>query len=99
MRNPSISALRAISAIILKRLLHPLEFMAIILLVAAWVFTILLSVAFSPWWLLLLIVILPLTLIVIVAKVISMQLIQVVLPRPLTDKERSQVLAFSDKLL
>lgn len=99
MPNPSINALRAISAIILKKLINPLQFMAMIVLVALWVTMLLLVFSFSSWWLLGLIVLVPLTILVTIIALASRLIIQFILPSALSSDQRSAVNAFCDKIL
>ena len=98
MPSASLRAFRAVSAIILKKLLHPLQFMAVILLVAGYALTVFLSMSFSAWWWLLLIILVPLTIVFLIAKLISVYLLRIVTPRRLSDAEQGKITAFADKL-
>lgn len=98
MPSASLRAFRAVSAIILKKLLHPMQFMAIIILVAGYALMVFLSMSFSAWWYLLLVILLPLTVIFLIAKLISVYLLRIVAPHRLTESQQRKVTAFADKL-
>jgi len=94
----SIAAMRAISALLLQRFLYPIMFMIIILTVAAYVATILLSLSFSAWWWLLLIILVPTSLLFFATGYVAWFLIQQLVPRKLTSSERKRLKGFIDKL-
>lgn len=94
----SLRTLRAISTLFLFRILKPVVFMTVIVLSAAYVLIILLSVAFSAWWLLLLIILLPLTLLVVIGGLLLNFLLQRLVPRKLSTKEKGRINTFLDKL-
>lgn len=98
MPNSSLDALRAVSAIVLKKLFNPVQFMAIIIIAALWVVMLLLVLSFSSWWLLMLLILIPLTVFVAVVTLMSRLIIQFILPRTLTPTQRSAVTAFCDKI-
>lgn len=94
----SLRTLRAISTLFLSRILKPVAFMTVIVLGSAYVLTILLSVAFSSWWLLLLVILVPLTVIAVVGTVVLRFILRQLLPRRLSPDEKGRINAFLDKL-
>jgi hypothetical protein len=94
----SLSALRALSALLLYRILHPVLFLVIIIMVACYVLTVLLALSFSAWWWLLLILFVPITLVLAVLGFVLWFLIQQLLPRRLSSAERKYLNTFTEKL-
>lgn len=94
----SLRTLRAISTLFLSRILKPVAFMTVIVLGAAYVLMILLSVAFSSWWLLLLIILVPLTAVAVVGTIALRFILRQLLPRRLSPDEKGRINAFLDKL-
>jgi purine-cytosine permease-like protein len=95
----SLRTLRAISALFLAKLLKPIVFLACIILGAAYVLTILLSLAFSNWWMLALIILIPLTLVLLAGYLLLRFFIQKLLPRKLSTGEQTKIHGFLDTLL
>lgn len=96
--NVSVRALRALSALVLHRMLKPALFMIVIILSAFYVLTILLTLSFSAWWLLILILLLPLTLVLLILGYVMWFLLQKLLPRKLSTTERNRLDAFIEKI-
>lgn len=96
--RPSISALRALGALFLFKILHPALVMIAIILVALYTSTLLLTLTFSSWWLLTLIVLVPITVIILIGGYIIWYLLYKLLPRKLTSEERAKLHDFTDKL-
>lgn len=94
----SLNALRALSALFLYKILHPVLFMTVIVMAALYVLTILLALTFSSWWLLMLAVLIPLTIIFAAVGCISWFLLRKLLPRKLSAHERKQINNFTNKL-
>lgn len=94
----SLTAIRAVSALLLQRFLHPALLMITIILVAIYVLTTLLALSFSTWWWLLLFILIPVTLFLLVVGYILWFLLQQLLPRHLTRVERQKLKTFIDKL-
>lgn len=94
----AITALRAVSALVLKRLLHPMMLMTIIVLGGAYVLMILLVLSFSIWWLLLLIILIPLTLIFGILGYILWYLLQRLMPKEVEKDDREKLGSFTDKV-
>lgn len=97
--HATFNALRAISAIILRRLVHPVVVMVVILFAAAYVLTILLTLSFSAWWLLLLILLLPLTLVAWLAWYGTHIALRTLFPHALSDDQQHQLDRYVNKLL
>lgn len=96
--GPSISALRALSALFLYRALQPILVMSLILLGAAFVTMVLLALSFSNWWWLLLLLLLPLTFVFVVLCYMMWHALSKLLPRKLSTDERERLRDFNDKL-
>lgn len=94
----SLHALRALSALFMYKILHPVLFMTVIVMAALYVLTILLALTFSSWWLLILAILIPLTIIFAVVGFILRFLLQKLLPRKLSPHERKQINDFTGKL-
>lgn len=94
----SLGALRALSALFFFKILHPVLIMTIIILAALYTLTILLTLTFSPWWLLSLILLIPLTSVVLIGGYILWYLLHKLLPRKLAAHERSKLNRFTEKL-
>lgn len=101
MVNPqaSINALRAISALSLRRLLQPAAVMFAVLLGAGYVLTILLVIVFSPWWLLLLLVLLPWTLVGLAVVIAIRTVLKRLMPRRLSREEHLRLKQFVQDLV
>ena len=95
----TVKALRAISALSLRHLLHPAVVMTVILLGATYVITILLALVFSKWWLLLLIILVPLSAIGGILYFILRYTVSKLMPTQLTKSERSKISVFVDRLV
>lgn len=100
MPNPkaSLDTLRALSALFLLRILRPVLFMVTLLTIAGYILTIMLSLSFSGWWLLLLLVLVPFTVVFLLIGLVLWLLLQRLLPRKLTSRERSQLNGFTEQL-
>jgi len=94
----SITAMRALSALLLQRFLYPILIMIIILTVAAYVGVALLSLSFSAWWWLLLIILVPTSLLFFALGYVAWFLIQQLVPRKLNSSERKRLKSYIDKL-
>lgn len=94
----TFSTLRAVSALVLKRLIQPIVFMIVILLTAGYVSTALLALSFSGWWWLLLLILAPLTLFFGLIVYVLRFFLQRLLPRKLSQNERQKINEFTDKL-
>lgn len=95
----SFSALRALSALFFYRILYPTLFMVVILLIALYTLTVLLTLTFSAWWLLLLVILVPFTIFFLASGYMMWYLLRKLLPRHLTPHERERLTKFTDKLL
>lgn len=96
--NASLSALRALSALLLRRMLKPVVFLIGIFLVAALALTVMLSLSFSQWWLLLLVLLIPISLLFLLLGIGLHVLLQKLLPRKLSVGERTQINDFTEKI-
>lgn len=94
----TISALRAISALVLWRFLKPARFIVAIFLTAGYIMTLLLSLSFSAWWLLLLFILVPLTVVFVLLVLILRFVVKKLIPRQLSKGERDKINTFSDRV-
>ena len=94
----SLNAFRALSALFFYKIVYPAAIMILIVMVALYVLTILLTITFSNWWLLLLIILVPLTVFLLAAAYILWYLLKKLLPRRLSDHELVKLSRFTDKL-
>lgn len=94
----SIRAIRALGALFLIRALRPIAILVVILLAAAYILVIMLSLSFGSWWLLSLLLLVPVTSALALVAFGLWYFTQRILPRKLTKQEREQLNGFTDKL-
>jgi hypothetical protein len=97
--NPTITALRAITAVTLRRILLPLLWVGAGILILAYALTVFLSVGYSGWWTLLLVLLIPLTLVGIVVGVGLWIASGKLFPRSYDKKHKKPIIAFTDKIM
>lgn len=94
----TIAALRAISAVFLRRLLRFVFIVTGIVMILFYGSMTYLAVDYSLWVLLILIILLPLTLVVLVISLLLWFITGQIMPRQLTKLENKQILKFTDKI-
>jgi hypothetical protein len=97
--NPSIKAIRAITATVFQRVYRPIVWVGAGCLGLVWLATIWLSYSSSAWWLLIFVVLFPVTLAAALITVILWQASKYLYPRPLRSVEKTQILKFADKVI
>lgn len=99
MLNPRISlgALRALSALFFYKVINPILVMIVIIMIALYAITFMLTLTFSEWWLLILVVLVPLTVFFLVVGFILHHLLRRLLPRTLDAHERARLNRFTDR--
>ena len=97
--QPTIDALRAITALVFQRILTPILWGIGGVIVAIYFLIIYLSGWVHPLWWLLLIILIPLTLIITGLTFIVWTLSSRLIPRPMTNEERKQLTEISDRII
>lgn len=95
----SILALRALGAVVLRRILRPAMIVIILVLTLCFAATLLLASLVSLWWLLLLVVLVPASFVVGVIFLLLWQATNRLIPRALSRQEHRQLWAFCTKVL
>lgn len=97
--NSTVSALRAISAITMRRILVPILWIAGGVLTVLYIGTIYLFTEIDPWWALLLIVLIPITIIITLLGIGLWFVSGKLLPRNYDAKHKKSITSFTDKIL
>jgi ABC-type multidrug transport system fused ATPase/permease subunit len=94
----SFQALRAISALVLKRMAKPVIILGSIVLIACILITAFLALSFSNWWWLLLLLFLPLAILFSLIVYVLSFFVQQLLPRKLSKDEEKKLHQFTEKI-
>lgn len=97
--SSSVAALRALSALLLKKLLQPIMVLVVIVVASVYLLTIFLALSFSDWWWLLLVIWLPLTMMLLAVGYVIWFLVETLLPKKLSKTEKKTISDYTDKLV
>ena len=95
----SILALRALGAVVLRRILRPALILIVLVLTLCFAATLVLASLVSLWWLLLLIIFVPVSFVVGIVFLLLWQATNRLIPRALSRQEHRQLWAFCTKIL
>ncbi len=95
----SILALRALGAVVLRRILRPAMIVIVLVLTLCFAATLLLASLVSLWWLLLLVILVPASFVVGIVFLLLWQATNRLIPRALSRQEHRQLWAFCTKVL
>ena len=96
--NSTVAALRAISAVFLRRILRFVFIVVGLVLVLLYGTVTYFAIEYSLWALLILAILLPITLVVLVLSLLLWSVTSQIVPRQLTKQEGKQILEFTDKI-
>ena len=97
--NSSILALRAISAVTLRRILLPVLCVAGVILLLFYALVLYLTSQVDVWWILLLVILLPLTLVVLLVGTALWLASGKLFPASYDKRYKKQITAFTDKIM
>lgn len=95
----TISAIRAITAVLFQRIFAPVMWVGGGVVVALYILAVYLSLSVHPLWWLLFVALIPLTIVLAALAATLWFLSNRLLPRPLLRGERQQLLGFADKII
>jgi len=97
--TPYVHTIRALTALVFRRLLVPVVIFTTICLVMIIILIGILAIKFSPWWLLAYLILAPFGIVFTGLGVFGWLISERLLPRRLNKNEKREVLQFVDKIL
>lgn len=97
--TPYVHAIRALTVLVFRRLLVPAVVFVGICIIVLIIAIAVLAVQFTPWWLLVYLILAPIVIVLFGLCAFGWVISEKLMPRQLKSDEKSQLIAFVDKLV